>query len=134
MRHFGKIEDYMTPHPLVIDVETPTMEAYLMMSEYDLRHLPVEKNHQLVGIISERDILKAWSTSGGNLPVVEAAMTPAPYVVDPSEKMETLLPIMAERGLGCVIIRKPGGKVSGIFTTSDALRMLAELSQKQKEQ
>lgn len=132
MRQLGRIRDYMTHNPVVIDVDTPTLEAFLLMSEYDLRHLPVEKNCKLVGVISERDILKVWSESRGAFPVVEAAMTPLPYVVDPNEKMETILPVMAENRLGCVVIKKSGEKVSGIFTTTDALRVLAEMFQTEK--
>lgn len=125
MRPSEKIKDYMTSNPVIINVETSTFEAFMLMEQYDLRHLPVEKDGKLVGILSERDILKARQASSGDYPVTEVAMTPNPYVVEPDERMETVLSVMAGSKIGCVVIRKPGEKISGIFTSTDALQVLA---------
>ncbi len=53
------VKDRMTPDPMTITVDTSFPEAYRIMRENKIRHLPVlDKKGKLVGVITRTDLLK----------------------------------------------------------------------------
>jgi len=53
------VRDIMTPNPVSINPDTPTVDAIRLMRENKLSNLPVtDKNQQLLGIVTEHDLLK----------------------------------------------------------------------------
>ena len=122
------IREYMTPRPVTVPARATLEEALELMDDHGLRHLPVEKDGCLAGVISDRDIARAFSEP---LPigrhVVETAMTPEPYTVLPDSDLREVLEIMAANRMGSVVIQDVGKRVVGIFTTTDAIRVLSSL-------
>jgi CBS domain-containing protein len=54
-----RVEEIMTPAPLItIGLNASTGEAARMMTEHNIRRLPVVENGALVGIITSKDLLK----------------------------------------------------------------------------
>jgi acetoin utilization protein AcuB len=51
-----RVRHLMTPAPLAISPETSVQEAYRLMQEQRLRHLPVCEDGRLVGLLSECDL------------------------------------------------------------------------------
>ncbi len=52
-----KIGDWMTPDPVTISPDAPTMEAIGVMLQGHFRHLPVAEGDRVIGILSMRDLL-----------------------------------------------------------------------------
>ncbi|MCC6277553.1 MAG: CBS domain-containing protein [Oligoflexia bacterium] len=52
------VSDVMTRNPLVIEARTPMKDALKQMQEKRFRSLPVIKGGQIVGILTETDVLK----------------------------------------------------------------------------
>src|SRR2546428_3066444 len=52
----ARVRDLMTPAPLAISPETSVQEAYRLMQDQRIGHLPVCEDGRLVGLISERDL------------------------------------------------------------------------------
>ncbi|MDD1781232.1 CBS domain-containing protein [Enterovibrio sp. ZSDZ35] len=52
----GKVSDYMTRKLITIDPQMGVREAYFLMRDEDIRHLPVVDGDELVGIISDRQL------------------------------------------------------------------------------
>ena len=79
------VAEYMSRTPHSIGADQPLSRARAMMHEHRIRHLPVLRGGELVGIVTERDI--AWFTlledEGREKTLVEDAMTPFPYVTTP---------------------------------------------------
>jgi CBS domain-containing protein len=50
-------------------------------------------------------------------------MVTDPYVVGPDEPLDSVLLTLAERRIGCALVAE-NGKLTGIFTTTDAALML----------
>ena len=53
------VSDYMTPAPEVLRPDSELADAAHVMLELGIRHLPVVRSGQLVGVLSMRDVLDA---------------------------------------------------------------------------
>jgi len=120
----------MTPLPRAVDVNTPLREARGLMRERGIRHLPVQKEGELVALLSDRDIKRALD-SGLGLPGVDELFAGSiavfdPYTVPEATPLDEVLREMADRHIGSVLIEQEGDLL-GIFTSSDAVRLLAQV-------
>jgi len=120
-----RVHDCMTPMPHTIAHDSVLSEAAAIMSEHGIRHLPVMREGVLVGILSERDVTVVRSLHTVTLDTVTAGkiMTDAPFAVGPDTPLSDVVSRMANKRLGSAIIEEDG-RVTGIFTTVDALRAL----------
>ncbi len=120
------VRHWMTPTPHSVGKEQPLSVAQRLMRENGVRHLPVLEHGKLVGIISERDLLFVQAITGVDLAStkVEDAMTQSVYCVPPEQRLRAVVAEMAEHRYGCAVIVE-GAKVVGVFTTTDALDVLA---------
>jgi acetoin utilization protein AcuB len=115
----------MTVTPRTIEANQPIVAARRIMKEYGVRHLPVvDDRGRLVGVVSERDIHVAQAASADRI-AVEEIMTPKPYAVAPNLLLQQVVRNMAAKKLGSAVIMDHG-RVLGVFTTTDALDVLAD--------
>lgn len=126
MKQMPQIQKLMTFMPHTIKWDASLAEALDLMTEQGMRHLPVLNDGRLVGIISNRDIQFASVFQGVSPMKVEDVMTPNPYVVVPEAPLDQVVLKMAENKYGCAIVAQTNGKVVGIFTANDGLRILGE--------
>ena len=124
-----KIGDYMTIMPHAINSKLSLGAAKKMMQEYGIRHLPVQTEGKIVGIISARDIKSAHSTSPSIDLKVEDLMSQDPYIVSAETDLSEALNHMAKHKYGSVLVENQKGGSLGIFTSVDAVRLLAEILQ-----
>ena len=124
MRGMSAIRDHMTDHPHTIGADQPLSEAARRMQQHRIRHLPVLEGGALVGMISDRDVLLGERVS----PPLRVAdvMSPETFAIGPDTAVSDVVGKMADQRLGSAVIMR-GVKVIGIFTTTDALRMLARM-------
>ncbi len=120
------VGEMMTAHPRCIAATDPIGEAHRLMKEEKLRHLPVLEGGLLVGMVSERDLLRleaAVDVDQKHDPVSAAMSSPAFWVL-PETPLPAVASQMRARGIGSAVVVSEG-RVVGIFTTSDALDALA---------
>jgi CBS domain-containing protein len=98
-----------------------------MMRQYNIRHLPVQDAGKLVGIVTHRDVQFAlgWEGKAEKELQVKDVYTPEPFIISPNAKLTDALVRMEKDQLGCALVVEKG-KLAGIFTTTDACRVLAE--------
>lgn len=128
------IQKFMTFNPHMVDGAESIKDALTLMNNQNIRHLPVTRENQLYGIISDRDIRLALCLvqADKNL-LCEAICHTDVYSVDPDTPVDVVCEEMAEHHYGCVII-KQNSHIVGIFTTVDACRAVAEISRQKFHQ
>jgi CBS domain-containing protein/uncharacterized OsmC-like protein len=121
-----KVSDVMTAQPLVVVGPEEDLErARQTMTWTRVRHIPVLDDGDLVGILSERDLLRAGdaraSAGEGQARTVRAAMRSPVAWVGPDEPVESALSLMVSHNYGCLPVVGPSGLL-GMLTTTDLLR------------
>jgi len=124
--HHAPIRDHMTSSPITIGRSQSLADAARRMHEHHIRHLPVLEGGYLFGILSERDIdlVEALPDVDPDKVTVEEAMTQDPYTVAPGTPVREVVGAMAQHKYGTAVVMEEG-RVVGIFTTVDAMRLLA---------
>ena len=129
MKKMPALKTAMTPFPYSVDLEASFDEASELMGHHNVRHLPVTRDHQVVGVITDRDMTSAMhvhsqSNDSGSLSVSDLYIAD-PYIVSLDEPLENVLLTMAERHIGSAIVTR-AGKLVGMFTSVDACRSFGE--------
>jgi CBS domain-containing protein len=130
------IKEYMIEHPYSIQVTETARSAEMLMSAHKIRHLPVLDGKEVIGIISDRDISLAKVVNQnqayyGQVKIKEVCLFDS-CIFDENEPLDVVAKTMAMRRIDAVVITAKDVPV-GIFTTTDACRLLAELFKSHKE-
>jgi acetoin utilization protein AcuB len=133
VRHFPTVRKYMTAGPHTIARSQSLATAHEIMREHRIRHLPVLEGGQVVGLVSQRDLLLVETLPGVNPEEVqvEDAMVADVVTASPDAPIGELIETMLERKIGSVVVTDHD-RVAGVFTTIDALRALHELLEKKR--
>jgi acetoin utilization protein AcuB len=104
------------------------------MRQHQIRHLPVLEQGNLVGVVTQRDLHLLESVAEADLEAstVDEAMTEHPFIVTSDTALDEVLDIMADHRYGSVIVMGRAG-VEGIFTATDACRVLADILRDQAD-
>jgi len=121
------IAQVMTPAPKSIGPEVSLSKAQEMMAKLKVRHLPVVVGGKVVGLLSDRNAKAASLSKWGEGFLVEDVMISNPFVVQPSESLDSVLSQMIKNKYGSVVVQEKNGDVTGIFTTLDALYVLRNI-------
>jgi acetoin utilization protein AcuB len=121
------VREHMTECPHTIGKEQSLEKASAIMREHGIRHLPVLDAGELLGLLSIRDVhlIETLPDVDPTKVSVEEAMSAEPYAVAPDTPLRDVVATMAEHKYGSAVVMEHD-RVVGIFTTIDALRVLAQ--------
>ena len=122
------IGDEMVKFPYVTAKSCSIKDALLMMKELRIRHLPIaDDNKKIVGVVSDRDLREAAALPQAEILTVSDVMKTGVYRVTADVPLKEAVLGMANKRYGCTIVVNRRGEAIGIFTTTDALYLLADL-------
>lgn len=126
-------------HPVItIHPDTPMQDALKIMRQEQIRRLPVvNKRGQLVGIVSEMDLMHASPSDVTTLSIwemnyllskiqINEIMTKEVQTVSPDTPLEEAARIMCDNKIGGLPVVKDG-EVVGIITETDLFKIFLEM-------
>ena len=122
------VSRYMTSQPHAVAPRDRLWVARDLMSEHAIRHVPVVENHELVGILSDRDLLAIHPPEDN----VSDAMSRHVAAVSAETPMDEVIALMVSKRIGSVVIVGRTG-VEGIFTLTDAMRAFCDVLHRNEE-
>ncbi len=107
-----------------------------LFKEHRFHHLQVVEDRTLVGIISDRDLLKALSPNIGTLSETDRdratlnkrahqIMTRNPVSVRPTTPLDAATTLMLEKKVSCLPVTSDEHRLEGILSWRDILKALA---------
>ncbi len=123
------VEEFTTPDPITARENMTMDELRELMERHDIRHLPVLRGEDVVGLISERDVrLISGLTATEKLQIrASDIMATEPLTVNASVPLQEVAFQMASQKAGSAIVSDEDGRLLGIFTAIDALNALVEV-------
>jgi acetoin utilization protein AcuB len=132
------VREYMTPNPITITPNMSVPDALHLMRERKIHRLPVVDAHgNLVGIVSDKDLLHASPSPATTLAVwempellarlkVEKVMSREVITVPEETPLEEAARIMADQSIGGLPVMQ-GQTMVGIITETDLFKVLLQL-------
>jgi acetoin utilization protein AcuB len=131
-------QELMTANPATVTPQASIAEAWDLMRELDVRHLPVVEGGALVGMLSDRDIgtlevTRLLTDEGADalrrrltLPVVQIMSTDI-VAVEPDAEMGELISLLVEHKVGAIPVVPAGTRqIIGIVSYIDVLRAVED--------
>ncbi len=131
-----KIAEVMTTPAFSIRGDAHFSDVVRLFNEHRIRHLPVvNEQKKVIGIISQRDLFKihsprrledgSWYYDPQELDEIHlsAVMTHAPFVLSENHSVAEALIPMVKSKYGCIPVSDSSGKLVGIITQYDILKM-----------
>jgi len=126
-RHAPQVREFMTHLPVEAERCETAGDAETTMQKHGIGHLPVMSGSHLRGIVSQHDLLRARLRLGDRFggTALEDVCTTDVLTVSPVDPIDDVVrKLLATDADSAVVI--DSGFVVGIFTTTDALRFIAQ--------
>jgi len=122
------IQKYMTTSPHTVGADQTLAHAHSVLREHKIRHLPVLRGGELVGMLTERDLalIETLKDVDPSTILVEDAMSGHVFAVSPEAALDEVVSEMAAKKYGSVVVVQ-NHKVVGILTGVDVCTALADL-------
>ncbi len=124
------VADFMTRELVTMKESDDLALAESILRLGGIRHLPVVRDRKLVGLVTQRDLLRAGTSGGASRerPALEI-MTKEPTAVDPRTPLVQAARLMLRHKYGCLPVCEEDGTLVGIITESDFVRFAADVVQ-----
>lgn len=128
MPHDLRISEIMVMEPITIHHTEMVSAAEKKMRESDIRHLPVlDAEGQVVGIISDRDVLRAVERSRDKSIPVRDVMSPDVLTVHPETRACEATALMLDKRISSLPVVDADNRLIGVVTETDFLRVAHNL-------
>lgn len=129
------IKDWMTRHVQTIMPDTTVPEAHRLMTQNNIRRLPVLDGERLVGIVTRGDVRGAEASDATSLSIwelnyllsrleISKVMTKKPITVSPGSTIREAAQTMLDNKISGLPVVDDKGKIVGIITESDIFRLV----------
>jgi CBS domain-containing protein len=124
------VKDVMAKDPVMVESERTVRETAIAMDRSGHGCLLVTSGGKIVGIITERDLVRRALAKGGSMirTKIKNIMSSPLIVVEPDASVEEAAKVMAKHKVRRLPVVGPGG-LAGLITVSDIARYLAERSE-----
>jgi predicted transcriptional regulator len=110
------VQEIMTNDVPRIDIDEDLQAAADKMKSFETGFLPVCRDGRPVGIITDRDIARCITASGGATRKAGELMSPYPHVCMPNEGLYRMVEILRDLKLRCIMVVDHDGRLAGVVT------------------
>jgi len=117
-----RVEEFMTSEVAALRPEDTVERADADQTRIGVRHLPVvDAQRRVIGMVSQRDLLRALSLPGGAARQVSEVMTQPVVTIEPEAAASEAVALMIERRIGAIPVVDPNRTLIGIVSDTDFL-------------
>jgi FOG: CBS domain len=117
------VGDVMTREVVSLSPRHNFEDAVNLISNRHFRHFLVIDNGHIVGIVSDRDVLRGLArTDNWHKKQVSEFMTLDPITVRPDSSLSVAIATMLDKTINCLPVVANDGTVCGILTSTDLLK------------
>jgi acetoin utilization protein AcuB len=136
-----KVVDIMTKDPLIVIPSETIAQADELMAVNKIRQLPVVKERELIGIITDRDIRSFLSSSLMSAPEarekalrtkIADVMTRDPLTLSPDDDLQEAIELLINEKIGGIPVVDGAEGIVGIVTYVDVLRCFLNRLQEER--
>lgn len=145
-----RVEDLMTSKVFTVEQHDLIDRVFFLIHYERIRHLPVVEKGKVIGIVSDRDLYKALGpksnsnaidTASGKGAVemhvipqkVQNIMRRGVLTVHPDSYASEAAAIMADNKVGALPVVNKEGKLVGIISSTDILRVFSKIEKASEE-
>lgn len=132
------VREWMTKDPIILSPQTSIFQAWTLMKDRRIRHLPVMEDGQLVGIVTDRDLRLVLPSPATALEAhelnyllekltVSEVMTKDVITTTPSAALADATRALLRNRIGALPVLA-GPILVGILTRADALEALSSVT------
>jgi CBS domain-containing protein len=123
------VGDWMTKSPVTLRESDDLGTAAALFKLGRVRHLPVVRKGKLVGLVTQRDLLRALGSkarANQKAAPVRAMMRTRLLTAHTTTPLRSAAELMLKKKLGCLPVVGAGNKLLGIVTESDLVRLAVQ--------
>ncbi|MBD3345274.1 MAG: CBS domain-containing protein [Chitinivibrionales bacterium] len=115
------IKEAMTPNPETLLSTTSVMDAAKRMKDLNVGVFPVQKEHAVVGLVTDRDIVirSMAEERDSRSTTVEEIMSAEPFTCNDTMDLEEAARIMEDKQVRRLVVLDGEGKVVGMLSLGD---------------
>jgi CBS domain-containing protein len=124
-----KISELMTRNPIALTEGQSLSAADAWMERGEIRHLPVVRGGKVVGLITQRDLLRHTAREHpvtGKPLLARDLMVREVMSVRPESLLKDAIRLMRARHFCCLPVTNADGTLVGILTNSDLVRIAGQ--------
>lgn len=130
------VGNVMSTPAITIDLDASLDAAHAVLERHHIRHVAVTEQGHLVGILSDRDLLRHLSPFIGTLSErqqdistlrrhVHQIMTRNPFTTRRDASLKDALAVLLQHRVSCLPVQDAHGQLVGMITLRDLLAALA---------
>ncbi|MGQ4911593.1 MAG: CBS domain-containing protein [Candidatus Thorarchaeota archaeon] len=120
-RQSRTVSDIMTPDPITINARSTVSEAVALMQLNGFSQLPVVRGLQVVGIVTERDVIRNLRHDLHEISVQAVLDDEGAPMVTEAASVDSIIPLFET--YQAVLVHEQG-RLRGIITRSDLLKLV----------
>lgn len=132
------VNEIMTTKVITIEMDDTLGQIQKIFEKHKFHHLLIVDDGELIGIISDRDVLKEINPHVNTISEDSRArqtlkkkahqiMSRKPITVEPDTLVDDAASIMLKKNISCLPVVSPSGNIDGILSWKDILKCLLML-------
>jgi acetoin utilization protein AcuB len=132
------VNEIMTTKVITIEMDTTLEQIQKIFEKHKFHHLLIVEDGELIGIISDRDVLKEVCPHVNTISEDSHArqtlkkkahqiMSRKPITVESDTLVDDAASIMFKKNISCLPVVSPSGNIDGILSWKDILKCLLML-------